>query len=781
MRPRVAARILKLETGTHHTEGGPMRLSHLVTTTLVAGLVAAGCTTSDGGPATTTDTVASPDTAPAPDTSGTNPITTIDTEFEAALTTTLTDSEAMTKDELFAKYLGDAVPAPTSLGYEPLDAAYLSNIDLALALTPAEEAKLAQNGFVVSDRLVFPSFGEALMSVFSNDLPVLVTSDMILHALHRSYDDILKTMEEQILIATLEDVLAKTQAELGAIALPSDETALAAYRDADLYLTVARSLLTGSPTASLTGGAVDQSRDDFLGFIASETMRQVEIFGHGRKMDFSQFKPRGHYTDTEELSRYFQAMMWLGRVDLRFVEQNELTFEWEFHPRELAIAKLLDQALNDAGALTGWDRANDLITMMVGEVDYIDFRGVHRLFAENAIDSADTAATLSGPALDALIVALLAGQYGEQKINSHWLETDPFSATPTPLPPSFAFLGQRFVVDSYVMANVVYDNVVHDGVKVQRVLPNPLDVLFVLGNDEVLPLLSDELDRYPYQGALNALRFLVDYYDESFWSSNMYNLWLSALRTLNAPTREAPYPPAMRTDAWRDKNAHTQLASWAQLRHDTLLYAKQSYTGGVSCEHPAGYVEPVPAFYTALEHLAQAAGQTLTNVEFPNAWTQTRMTSFFDNWETIMGTLADIAQRELDGVELTEEQVAFLKSTIQADGGCGEPVYSGWYPTLYFYEGVGEWKPTIADVHTNPNTGPLPGPNVLHVATANVDLMVFTADTCDGAAAFVGPTFTYFEVDPHEIKRYSDQDWEAMLEAGTAPAPPAWTESFRAQ
>jgi len=744
--------------------------------TLVAAVAAAGCTSSGGGPAGTSDTVASPDTQEP-----TTPIVTIDTEFEAALSTTLSASDTMTKDELFEKFLGDAVPAPTTLGYDPLDSAWLSNIDLALALTPAEEAKLAQNGFVVSDRLVYPSFGEALMTVFSEDLPVLVTTDMILHALHRSYDDILKTMEQQILIGTLEDVLAKTQQELGAIALPTNDDALAAYRDADLYLTVARSLLTGTPTASVTGGAVDQARDDFLGFIASLQMRNVEIFGNDRKMDFSQFEPRGHYTDSEELERYFQAMMWLGRVDLRFVEQDPITFEWEFHPRELAQAQLLDQALNAAGAMTGWDRANDLITMMVGEVDYIDFRGVHRLLAEHGLDGADAAATISGEALDTLIVELLSGKYGEQQINSHWLETDPFSSTPTPLPPSFAFLGQRFVVDSYVMANVVYDNIIHDGQKVQRVMPNPLDVLFVLGNDEVLPLLSDELDRYPYQGALNALRFLVDYYDDDFWSSNIYNLWLTSLRTLNGPTREAPYPPAMRTDAWRDKNAHTQLASWAQLRHDTLLYAKQSYTGGVSCEHPAGYVEPRPDFYRSLEQLAQTAGQTLTNVDFPQEWVHTRLTQFFDNWELTMGTVADIAQRELDGTELTTEQVAFLKSTIQADGGCGEPVYSGWYPTLYFQEGVGEWKPTIADVHTNPNQGPLPGPNVLHVATGNVDLMVFTADTCDGAAAFVGPVFTYYEVDPHAIERYTDQDWEGMLQDGSAPAPPAWTQSFRAE
>ncbi|MGL1562999.1 DUF3160 domain-containing protein, partial [Vibrio parahaemolyticus] len=47
-------------------------------------------------------------------------------------------------------------------------------------------------------------------------------------------------------------------------------------------------------------------------------------------------------------------------------------------------------------------------------------------------------------------------------------------------------------------------------------------------------------------------------------------------------------------------------ASWAQLRHDTILYAKQSYTmtkerSAVNRPRPVqGYVEPVPEFYARL-------------------------------------------------------------------------------------------------------------------------------------------------------------------------------------
>ena len=45
------------------------------------------------------------------------------------------------------------------------------------------------------------------------------------------------------------------------------------------------------------------------------------------------------------------------------------------------------------------------------------------------------------------------------------------------------------------------------------------------------------------------------------------------------PTAAAGLPAVMQTEAWARRVLNTQLASWAELRHDTLLYAKQSYTG----------------------------------------------------------------------------------------------------------------------------------------------------------------------------------------------------------
>ena len=687
----------------------------------------------------------------------------------------------MTLDAFKKEYTPADAPAPANLGYDALKSTYFDAVDKALALTPAEKKKLGDKGFMVSGRLQYDTMALALLDVYKKDLPILVTSDMILQALHESYDDILKTLESQVLVATIDDVLSGAAGGLKAVNLGAAPAAAEARDDADFYIAVGRSLLSGSTVASKAGGQVDKDVAAMLKDIESLQMKTVTIFGKKRVMDFSQFKPRGHYEGDVVLERYFRAMMWLGRADLRFVEFDVAENAWRYNARQVMAAMILRAVTHDSGGMTGWQQADDLIGLMVGPVDYMDFKALAKLEQDHGWTTASDVAGLDKTAQDKLVGVLISGQYGAQKIASHFLATNPYSAETTPLPPSFAFLGQRFVVDSHVFSNVVYDRVLFQGKKVQRAMPDPLDALFVLGNDQVLPLLEDELKAYPYQGNLHALRYLVDSYKDDFWQGNIYNLWLHALRALNKPTTGAGYPKAMTSDAWRDKTAHTQLASWAQLRHDTLLYAKQSYTGSVGCEHPDGFVEPVPELYKRLQLLAQVGGQALLNASFKSAGLKAHLEKFFANWEETMGKLAVIADKELAGTDLSTDEVEFLKKTIMADPGCGVPVFSGWYTSLYFSaERVDKWRPTIADVHTNPNTdGPMAPPRVLHVGTSNVELMVMTADRCQGAATFVGPVMRYHNEVVQGIKRLADSEWETMLKDGKASPQPAWTGSYR--
>jgi hypothetical protein len=101
------------------------------------------------------------------------------------------------------------------------------------------------------------------------------------------------------------------------------------------------------------------------------------------------------------------------------------------------------------------------------------------------------------------------------------------------------------------------------------------------------------------------------------WNRNLYWSWLYSLQPLLKEYGNG-YPTFMQTNAWQDKELSTSLASWTELRHDTILYAKQSYTvlEESAMEPPeekpfVGYVEPVPDFYARLRALTKMTNRGL--------------------------------------------------------------------------------------------------------------------------------------------------------------------------
>jgi hypothetical protein len=69
-------------------------------------------------------------------------------------------------------------------------------------------------------------------------------------------------------------------------------------------------------------------------------VENIELFGMKHTVDFSQFKPRGHYAKDKHLRGYFAAMMWLGRF----------SFSIENKPSDLtAPALLLHKLIQETG------------------------------------------------------------------------------------------------------------------------------------------------------------------------------------------------------------------------------------------------------------------------------------------------------------------------------------------------------------------------------------------------------------------------------------------------
>lgn len=669
-----------------------------------------------------------------------------------ALTAELGALTALDTDTLLASRAVDHA----TLGYDPLTA---HNLDLvqasALALSEPQRTRLGRDGLVVTGASA-PTFAYGYQTIYLEDLPVFISADSILEAMHRSYDEILKATERRMLSPELVLLLEGVRSALAGSAgsgLAGDVRA-----DLDLYLSVAEGLLRGQPPAGAEALALYERA------LAHEGQETVSLFGVERIEDFSQYEPRGHYEGDVALEQYFRAMMWLGRVDLRFLE-TQPDHTQLFHRRQLEAALGMRALLDDA-ARARWARIDAVLAAFVGEHDYATLGDLDRFAADLGIDGP---AGLEGRTDAALAQALVSGGYGVQRISSHVMINGLGEGT-MPLSLSFAFLGQRYVVDSHVFSNVVYDRV-QRGAQ-YRMMPSTLDVAYAaLGNDEAVRLLEDELRTYEYAPDLESMRLLVESHGETYWEQDLYTGWLGALRAMSprAGAVDEGLPAVARTEPWSRRVLATQLASWAELRHDTVLYAKQSYTGGAACEFPDGYVEPYPELFERIARWASIGEQAMSLTG-----DAVYEIAYFRRLGEIADMLAEMARHQRTGTPFTAEQLAFINDAVVIEDVCGGPVLrDGWYAELnYSRARAVEYDPTIADVHTQPTdeVGAFVG-RVLHVGTGMPRYAVFTFETCVGPRAYVGLVSSYHEVVTENFERLTDDEWSAQLGAGAPPDP----------
>ncbi|HVZ36700.1 MAG TPA: DUF3160 domain-containing protein, partial [Polyangiaceae bacterium] len=508
--------------------------------------------------------------------------------------------------------------------------------------------------------------------------PLYVSADALLETVHSSYDAILAQLEEQMLIPELRALLVGMRSRL-----PDAGASESTRADADLYLAVALSLLEGETAAPVAGANAEDIASIVAQATAASGVADLELFGVKRdNEDLSQFKPRGHYTHSPALEGYFRALIWLGRVDLRLLETQPDGTQVFRRGQYLAML-LLRQLVGSDFPL--FDHIDTTIRTFVGESDSMTLSQVDALVGD--LGGAEAARAAGDHAVAAAIVA---GGYGKQQIASHITVNDGQVAT-LPLDRSFALLGQRYIVDSDVFSEVVYDRLQGEP---KRMMPSPLDAAFAaLGNAQALALHPD-VEKFPeLPGALARMRVLIDSHDDAFWDANLYNLWLRALRALS-PAADLSDPGAhgspqiTGTEAWGRRVLNAQLGSWAELRHDTLLYAKQSYTGTPGCDFPDAYVDPYPEVFRALQKYAQAGARVADLAVMASPDSAASITAYFQKLDQVTGELTDMAERELRGEPFTDAQLAMINDAVRIEKQsviCSTvDVPDGWYADLFF-------------------------------------------------------------------------------------------------
>lgn len=657
---------------------------------------------------------------------------------------------------------------------------YLDSVKIKFSLTDNELGLLNKNGFVVTERVSYNNFSEAIEDIWKRDLPIFITTDLILQTIHVSYDAILKNLEQWIIIWDLKNSLDNLQNNISSLLTKygNDTILKKSVNDLDVYFTVARCLLNGKDSLKPQFTENQKIINEILLLIDSLQPADYRLFCDTTKqIDFSQFKVRGHYNDEPYLGNYFRAMIWLGRIEFYLTkpQPEDLNPQTDTDiQRQIIDAVMINELCNQTKVTATLDTINSLITAIVGESDNVQLKNINELISELSFQDAKPLTQMEN--CKKLQDLLATKAYTDQKILSQMLWKYPFDTTVIKSTSAFMLMGQRFIIDSYILGNLVWDKVIPKDKSIPlRMLPSSLDVLFVLGNNGAGDLLKPEIDKYRYAPNIAALRYLVDSYDSTYWSSSYYNGWMNTIRTLNPPSDSVrdKLPHFMRTAAWWQEKMNTQLASWTQLRHDNLLYTKQSYTRDASCSYPLAFLEPIPEFYHQLVILSQNGIDFFSNIKYGIG-----VKYYFDTLNYLSKNFYDISLKEINNQNLSENDLELLRRVFSSTEDCIVR-YDGWYYKLLYDKRINSYNAddsdfVVADIHTSATDefGDMVG-WVKHVGVGKINLLVANVETPDGnSITYCGPVMSYYEHTTTNFQRLTDEEWATLLNDANTLKPP---------
>jgi hypothetical protein len=627
-------------------------------------------------------------------------------------------------------YAGSSLPGSLNNVYVP------DWVDIYLAANDTQ-AKLADNGFVVVPGTT-RHFHHVYEGASYDAYPVYVTTDAAYHVWHLAFDKILREAEQQrllpileVMVASLVDLARAQETELAGTELAEAANRVTQFYEAaatmleldvgpigplaqqEVELILAAEEATLSPT---TGG------DENSGFITT-------------KVDYSLFRPRGHYTRNADLERYFRAMSQLGNnaflvtknLDLGILASRvlladpEVTEQWEqiYEPTAWLVGAADDYTPFELGAIveavvpTGWADMS-------------------------AFSDPDTLLTVTGGLLSLRPV-----------------EINPEAA-------SLRIMGSRFVIDSFILDQLVLPNV-------ESETASPLDLAAAFGSEWAYDVqeAAGATAAAGYDQQMDAMQELIASRTVADWGSTVYDAWLYAVEPMWQP-RGDEYPEYMQTEAWDAKAHQTGFGSYTELKHDTILYTKQAVAEGGGEEPPVPprhWVEPEPVVFDRLAALTDLMRTGLESRDLlPSEYSD-----LLTDLEDFYSWLGGIASDELADIPISEEDNQEL-------GWIGGTLEGFWIRTsdsdIDFDDGPDSHAALIADVMRNQGA-------VLELGTGYIDnIFVIVSDDEGGFQVATGGVYSYYEF--WNDQRLTDEEWRDWLELGKQPPRPAWQNIFLA-
>lgn len=618
--------------------------------------------------------------------------------------------------------------------------------------------KLQQNNFVITkgnNLQLFHAYEE-------NDyrqVPNFITTDLYLQAFHMYFSYILKSLEKQHIIPTLEMLCHSFNAACIKLAEQTEDESLKDMAEhAATFYAIPYYLLTNKtftvPSKYETEYQeeiehINKQEDNFSDFLSYKDAY----------FPYSLFKPRGHYTREPQLQAYFKAMMWLQTACFCREQQEQLKRSI-FQAAVLCTYKSIDQT----PLIKLYQHIYTPLTFLMGEADNLSIFDIARILEKNnAIHIED---------------ALTAGQI--EKVNQALIELAKHKNNIKPqieitCRDKINFMPQRYLSDNEVIQKLVDVNP-----NSQRAYPKGLDVFATFGTGTAESLLIDFYkEPNNWSEYSKELQQLKDKFKTSKSTQlSVYELWMKSLLTMQQTDKNNP--GFMQTPEWGYKNLNTALASWAELKHDAILYGEQPMAaecGGAGPPDPivVGYVEPNLPFWRKMENILQATRLILQQ----NDCMTDDLKGKTDQLNDYVTFLIQVTEKELRGEKLTEPEyrtLEYMGSSIEYF------TLSVVDPDLHLddwslVQGPDKSIAIVADIYTR-NIRGCNKNGILHIATGNANNIYVVVEIEGNLYLTRGATFSYYEFVQPLGTRLTDEEWQKMLEEKKAPAVPEWMKSI---
>ena len=466
---------------------------------------------------------------------------------------------------------------------------------------------------------------------------------------------------------------------------------------------------------------------------------------------YSLYRPRGHYTRSEELKRYFRGMMWLQTAN--FGLRNKA---------EVQAAVMQTYAFkNDDQLVILYKTLDELITYLMGKPDNLTIMQVwaevkkFNMQMEDLLHNNDSIAKLT------------------DKLNK-------IGDLQTRIRPKFEktshnkinIMPQRYQPDGEVLQEMVdYDNR-----PTKRATPKGVDFFAAMQVSAAEQILLNEQSQWT--GLKPMLEKMKTRMQEITWSETIATEWMSTLRSLCDRDPQLNLPYFMVTDEWNLKDLNAMLASWAELKHDAILYAKQpagAECGGGGPPEPIvkGYVEPNIGFWkkaiTLLDNTERLLKeQNMLTEKVKDATERIREEAQF---------LLNVSEKELAGKELSDEEY----DQLQCVGATFENIsldlvrqpdqyLMGWSDV----QGADKKVALVADVYTA-NADNNPEKSILFEAVGDADEIYVVVEIGGYLYLTRGAVLSYREfIQPIDMPRLTDEEWQKQLEKNPRKGVPEW-------